>query len=276
MFEELSNILRDRVSPEVGSGVAELVSALEKHNAVMYKDRINNLAMDANNRESITLADEAISIVYSQANALLQQMHLELDVEAIQMSRLALILDALLFDKSDDDDEISRIIEEGEDSVDVFCEILAVKLNLQPEHLMDIVIGVPEECIAAIEEKITKNLSHSDEAVDGVEAIARLLNRHQDLVGASTIGMESYSDSNAVVGIDPMVVIERRKDELLKLSPEDLADQLISIAILADVSLDTLQAEVMLYVEMIIHDPFAVQKAYKRTVSRMAGLRNVS
>lgn len=276
MFEELSNILRDRVSPEVGSGVAELVSALEKHHAVMYKDRINNLAMDANNRESITLADEAISIVYSQVNALLQQMHLELDVEAIQMSRLALILDALLFDKSDDDDEISRIIEEGEDSVDVFCEILAVKLNLQPEHLMDIVIGVPEECIAAIEEKISKNLSHSDEAVNGVEAIVKMLNRHQDLVGTSTIGMESYSDSNAVVGIDPMVVIERRKDELLKLSPEDLADQLISIAILADVSIDALQAEVMLYVEMIIHDPFAVQKAYKRTVSRMAGLRNAT
>ncbi|MCY1280911.1 hypothetical protein D9M68_19810 [compost metagenome] len=276
MFEELSNILKDRVSPEVGSGIAELVRALEKHNATMYKDRINQLAMNANNIDHIILADEAIAIVYGQINALLQQMHLELDVDNIQMSRLATILEALLFEKSDDDDEISRILEEGEDSVDVFCEILAVKLNTQPETFMDIIIGVPEEVIAAIEDKITKNLGTSDEAVEGLEGIVQMMNRHSALTSGTTIGMESLNASINVVGVDPMTIIEQRKAELLELIPEDLADQVLSIVILAGVAEDEFLSETMTYIEMMLHDPFAVQKAYKRTVSRIAGLRNAT
>jgi hypothetical protein len=192
------------------------------------------------------------------------------------MSRLASILEALLFDKSDDDDAISRIIDEGGDSVDMFCEILAVKMNLQPEAIMDAILGIPVEVIIAIEAKITKNLSTSDEAVDGLEAIVQMVNKHNALATVTTIGMESLNAGIDVVDLDPMTVIEQRKDELTKLPPEDLADHLLSIVILAGVTEDEILSETMTYVEMMLHDPFAVQAAYKRTVQRVAGLRNAT
>lgn len=275
MFDELSTILRDRVSPEVLSGMAELTQALEKHQAVMYKDRINQLMMDGNNKEQITLADEAIAIVFGQVNALLQQMHLTLDVDNIQLSKLARILDALLFTPSDDDQQIADIIEQSSDSVDAFCEILALRLNAEPEEYMDVVLSVPEETITTISEVITKNLSYQDNAVDGVEDIVKLMNRHQGLIGdAVTVGMESLQASSEVVGIDPETLIEQKKELLLQAEPKDLVDQLMSIVILSGIELDELQAEVMTYVESIVHDPLTIQKAYKHLVSRMAALRS--
>lgn len=274
MFDELSDILRNRVSPEVMSGIAELVVALDKHNAFLYKDRINQLVMSANNHESLTLHDEAISIVFSQVNALLQQMRLVIDVENLRLSRLAQVLEALLFNPSDDDDEIARIIDQGEDPVDVLCDILAIKMNDIPESFMDIILDVPIECIAAIEEKIHQNLRPTEEAVDGLQEITRLLNQHSEMAGVPTIGLESLKEGNSSE-IDPAIIIEQRRSVLVTLNPVELADQLISIVLLSGVELDELQEEVMVYVESVIHDPFDIQKAYKRVVSRVSDLRNV-
>lgn len=273
MFDELSDILRDRVSPEVLSGISELTHALEKHDAVMYKDRINQLKMDANNKDQIILADEAIAIIYGQVNALLQQMHLELDVDNIAVARLAAILEALVFEPSDDDDELERIIEEGEDSVDTLLEILAVKINCLPEEIMDVVHGVPEACIEAIANKLRANLLGSEKPIEGLQDTVRLLNQHAELTAVTMIGMESLQNSADMVGTDPMLLLEQYREKMLSLEPSAMADQVISIVLLSGVGVDELQDEVMSYIEMITHDPFVVQKAYKHTVNRVAELR---
>jgi len=273
MFDELSDILRNRVSPEVLSGISELTLALEKHDAVMYKDRINQLAMDANNKDQITLHDEAIAIVYGQINALLQQMHLVIDVDNLQMSRLARILEALVFEPSDDDDELVRIIEESEDSVDALVEILAVKLICQPEEIMDVIHVVPEETITAIGEKLQVNLRGSERATEGLQETVKLLNQHAGLTIDTTVGMESLQQSTELVGTDPMVLLEQHREKMLALEPAQMADQVISIVLLSGVGVDELLDEVMSYIEMITHDPFVVQKAYKHTVNRVAELR---
>ena len=273
MFDELSDILRNRVSPEVLSGITELTLALEKHDAVMYKDRINQLAMDANNKDQITLHDEAIAIVYGQINALIQQMHLVIDVDNLQMSRLARILEALVFEPSDDDDELVRIIEESEDSVDALVEILAVKLICQPEEIMDVIHVVPEETITAIGEKLQVNLRGSERATEGLQETVKLLNQHAGLTIDTTVGMESLQQSTELVGTDPMVLLEQHREKMLALEPAQMADQVISIVLLSGVGVDELLDEVMSYIEMITHDPFVVQKAYKHTVNRVAELR---
>ena len=273
MFDELSDILRNRVSPEVLSGISELTLALEKHDAVMYKDRINQLAMDANNKDQITLHDEAIAIVYGQINALLQQMHLVIDVDNLQMSRLARILEALVFEPSDDDDELVRIIEESEDSVDALVEILAVKLICQPEEIMDVIHVVPEETITAIGEKLQVNLRGSERATEGLQETVKLLNQHAGLTIDTTVGMESLQQSTELVGTDPMVLLEQHREKMLALEPAQMADQVISIVLISGVGVDELLDEVMSYIEMITHDPFVVQKAYKHTVNRVAELR---
>lgn len=273
MFEELSDILRNRVSPEIESGMASLSMVLERHHAVMFKDRIIQLRMDANNHESITITDEAIGIVYGQINALLQQMHLSLAVDSVNMEKLAQILEALLFEPSDDDATIATIIGNGDGGTDVLCDILSLRLGVAPEELIDVIVAVPPECIEVISERIEKNLSYGIEAMDGVQQIVQLVSKHQGLVGDSTtLGMESLNEG-PVTGIDPQIVLEQNRERLLKLEPHELVDQIISICLLAGVQTSRLVADAMEYVEVILHDPFAIQKAYKHAIVRVSKLK---
>ncbi|MNJ75415.1 hypothetical protein D3C77_725100 [compost metagenome] len=56
------------------------------------------------------------------------------------------------------------------------------------------------------------------------------------------------------------------------MQPEELADNLLSIAIVAKTPNDALQDEVMFFTENIVQDPFVVQKAYKRVNKRLGEL----
>jgi hypothetical protein len=99
-----------------------------------------------------------------------------------------------------------------------------------------------------------------------------LLNKHQALVGEKlTVGMESLG-AGMGVGVSAEELVNQSRSRLADLPPEDLADQLLSIAIIAKTPREALQDEVMFFAENIVHDPFMVQKAYKRVTKRLAEL----
>lgn len=272
MFQELSDILQDTVHPAIYSGMVSLSAALEKHQAVQYKERIIQLRMDANNREPITLADEAISIVYDQVRALTQQMKIELDLDILSMDKLSMILECLVFAPSDNDSEYLAALDAGEDSEETLQEVLAIYMQCDAVELMEYVTGCDGAVIVAIREVVEKNLSYLEKAEEGVQDAVQLLNQHQVLVGEKlTVGMESLQ-SGTEVGASAEELVRQSQGRLAELPPEELADQLLSIAIMAKTPRDALQDEVMFFTENIIHDPFMVQKAYKRVNKRLTEL----
>lgn len=272
MFQELSDLLLDNVHPAIYSGMVSLTRALEKHQAVQYKERIIQLRMDANNREPLTLRDEAISIVYDQVRALTQQMKIELELDTLNMDKLAMMLECLVFSPSDNDSEYLAALEAGEDSVDILQEILAIYMQCDSIELMEYVLACDGAVITTIREVVERNLGYLEKAVDGVQSAVTLLNKHQALVGEKlTVGMESLQ-GGLEVGCSAEELVNQSKSRLVDLGPEDLADQLLSIAIVAKTPRDALQDEVMFFAENIIHDPFMIQKAYKRVSKRLTEL----
>lgn len=272
MFQELSDILLDNVHPAIFSGMVSLTRALEKHQAVVYKERIIQLRMDANNREPITLADEAISIVYDQVRALTQQMKIELELDNLSMDKLSMILECLTFTPSDNDSEYLAALDAGEDSAETLQEILGIFMQCEGVELMEYVIGCDGATIDVIREVVEKNLSYREQAAEGVQDAVQLLNQHQTLVGEKlTVGMESLQAGTSV-GASAEELVKQASERLVDLPPEDLADQLLSIAIVAKTPRDALKDEVMFFTENIIHDPFMIQKAYKRVNKRLSEL----
>lgn len=272
MFQELSDILLDNVHPAVYGGMVSLTRALEKHQAVVYKERIIQLRMDANNRETITLCDEAISIVYDQVRALTQQMKIELELDTLNMDKLSMILECLVFAPSDNDSEYLAAINAGEDALETFQEVVAIYMQCDALELMEYIISCDAQVILTIRDVVERNLSYTEYAVDGVQETVRLLAKHQELVGGTlTVGMESLRNGGEV-GCEAEELVRQSQSRLADLGPEDLIDQLLSIAIVAKTPRDALQDEVMFFTENIIQDPFTVQKAYKRLNKRLSEL----
>lgn len=272
MFEELSDILKGRVDPAVWTGINAIATALEKHNATTWQERIIILRMDANNHDMTSVVEEAQHIIYDQVRALLQQMQIGLELDTLPMEKLALIIEALVFSPNDFDGEALAALEAGEDTLEAFCDVLAIYLNVQPEELMEYVHEVSADCIAAITEKLRQNLSYQDVAVEGVAATIKLLHRHQDLMGEKTsVGLESLH-SGVEPGGDMTTMVESVKDRLSTCEPAALADELLSLAILAKTPYDALEDEVMHFVEGIMDDPFTVQTAYKRVRMRLGSM----
>lgn len=272
MFEELSDILKGRVDPAVWVGINAITSALEKHSATVWQERIITLRMDANNREMGTVVEEALHIIYDQVRALLQQMQITLELDTLSMDRLAMILEALVFTPNDLDSEALAALEAGEDTVEAFCDVLGIYLNLVPEELMEYVIDVSNQAILAIQEKLGQNLSYREETGEGVAETVRLLNRHQLLVGDTlTVGMESLNQGTAP-GADMTSMVLANRGRLVDLAPDALADELLSLAILSKTPYDALEDEVMHFIEGILNDPFTIQRAFKRIRSRLGEL----
>jgi len=272
MFEELSDILKGRVDPAVWTGINAIAVALEKHNANQWQERIIVLRMDANNHDMASAVEKAQHIIYDQVRALLQQMQITLELDTLDMDRLALILEALVFAPSDMDDEMLAAIKAGEDTIETFTDVLAIYLNVIPEELMEYIIDVSNQTLLAIQEKLEQNLSYHVSAVEGVAETVRLLNRHQQLMGVTlSVGMESLN-SGTEPGADMTTMVQSVKERLSSAEPEALVDELLSLAILAKTPYDALEDEVMHFVEGIQHDPFMVQRAYKRVRSRIGAL----
>ncbi|MNP73496.1 hypothetical protein D3C76_1702160 [compost metagenome] len=74
------------------------------------------------------------------------------------------------------------------------------------------------------------------------------------------------------MGASAEELVNQARERLADLPPEDLADQLRSIAIVAKTPRDALQDEVMFFAENIVQDPFHIQKAYKRVSKRLSEL----
>jgi len=276
MFEELSEIVKDRIDPAAWMGILTIATALEKHQATLWKEHIFHLGMDANQHDPASLADEARRIIYVQVRALLEQMQITLDIDALPMATLAAIIEALLFNPSDDDRDIAAVLEAGEEGVDVLCDILAIQLNCLPEELMEFVLEVSSATILAIHDRVNRNLEYSTESVEGVQDTTRLINHHQTIVGTQlTIGMESLQGGTAV-GVAPLAVLAANSDRLLSATPERMADELISIALLAKTPRDALEDEVMHLTESMVDDPFVVMGVLKQVVKRLKELPEVT
>lgn len=272
MFQDLADILLNKVHPAIYDGVLSITQALEKHQAVRYKELIIQLRMDANQQDQQIITDKAIHIVYDQVRALLQQMRLELDLDVLPMDKLAMMLECLVFEQGDNDPEYLAALDAGEDTLETMAEIFAVYLQCDSIELMEYVTQVSGDTLLAVREKVEQNLSHNTEVFENVQETVQLVNGLQRLVGEKiTVGMESLQ-SGIEVGASAEEMVKQLAPRLSEMKPDELADNLLSIAILAKTPRDALLDETMFFAENLIHDPFDVQKAYKRAKSRIAEL----
>lgn len=269
MFQELSDILSNRVSPEVMTGISAVCQALEKHKAVQYKEQITFLRMEANNYDPQTLVDRAVGMLFNQVHALFQVMNIKLDVDSMTYDKLAMVIEGLLFEPSDFDQDILDTIDAGEDSIEIFTEVLAITTGSIAEELMEFIIDVPMESILAIEAICQRNVDNNQRAVDGVQETVQIMNKHQNLVGlAPTIGMESLK--MGVQFNDAHIMLENHRNQLLDAKPSEVADHLISIALHVKTPPEAIYDEVMHYIESMYDDIHVTQLIHKGVKARLA------
>lgn len=276
MFDEIATLLQDRVDPLVWEGLMDLTRGLEQHQAILYKEQLHHMIMDANNIDTTALVDRAIAIIYGQVTALLRQMQIELDLDQVTHQSLAAILTALVFAPNDQDEYALAAVQQGDDPLELLAEVLSVYTGVDAIEYLPVITSVSLATIQSIEAKLQRNLSYVEESQAGVREAVVLLNQQQQLVGTTmTLGMESLH-AGVPVGTDATTLVEQHRDVLVTLPADTLADALLSIAILAKVPYDALEDEVMHFVESIVDDPVAIQKTYKRLRERISTLKDMS
>ncbi|MNY25260.1 hypothetical protein D3C86_1590310 [compost metagenome] len=227
--------------------------------------------MVANEHDPQTLVDRAIGIIYTQVKALLQQMTIVIDVDAMRYDMLAEVLDVLHFKPSDMDEDLLAIVEAGEDSLETFTDIVAFLTNRVPEELMEFIHSVPMEVIEVIRNTLQQNIDNVQSATAGATDVVHVVNKHQGLVGmVTTVGMESLN--NGVVYSDATTLLNEHRERLLSSTPEKVADDLISIALHVKTPNDALQDEVMFYVDTMYDDIFTTQQIFKHVRARLKQL----
>lgn len=271
MYQDLHDILSISVGTETMQSVGTLTRVLDKYKATLYQDSITKLRMSCEDMDMSTLGDAAIAVVYTQVTALLQSMQIVIDYDTLSIDKLASILECLLFEPSDNDSEFLAALDASEDALDALHEILAVHAGTDAVEYMECVVGVSADAIMTIRDTIERNLGYVEKAVEGIGQAVRDAAKHQAQFGKTTVGMEALQ-AGVEPGIEVQELINARREMLVDLSPEDLAEQIISIAIVAGTPYDAMKDEAMFFLEDLLMDPFLVQKAYKRVVSRLAAL----
>jgi len=276
MFDEIATLLQDRVDPVVWEGLLDLTRALEQHQAILYKEQLHHLIMDANNLDTTALVDRVIAIIYGQVTALLGQMKIELDLDQVTHQTLAAILNALTFAPNDQDEYALSALQQGDDPLEILAEVVSVYTGADPIEYLPVITSVAMTTLQSIESTLQRNLSYNEESQSGVQEAVLLLNRQQQLIGtALTVGMESLQ-AGVPIGTDTTTMVEQHREILVTMSADTLADALLSIALLGNIPHDALEDEVMHFVESIVDDPLGIQKTYKRLKVRLSALKDAT
>lgn len=273
MFEDLKLIVEGRTEPTLYAGIAALEAALEKHNASGWKELITNLVTTGDSDDGSTVVEHAVGILYMQVEALFQQMKIVLNLESITITKLADIVEALLFEPSDLDGQILAAVEASDDSVDAFVNALGIKLNLLPEEVMEYVESVSEHTIEALKAVLSRSTDQSEYADPEMKAVLGLLNQYQTLSGPgqASLGMEALT-SGMPVGTPMELMVEHYNGRIDPSQYESTIDQLISLAIMAKTPKDALEDEVLHFMEQFYPDLFDFQKARKVLLQRLKSL----
>jgi hypothetical protein len=269
MYDDLAQVLNGRTSPELYSGIDSICNALEKHKATGWKDLITRLMID-NEDDSTTLVDRAVGIVYMQVEALFKQMNIKLDLDVMNMTVLANVIEALAFEPSDFDGEILAALQASDDSVDALCNALAIKLNVPVESTIEYVLGVSDATIIQLTSVVQRSSENEEFLPENLEEILGNVNKHQTMVTTGkTLGMEALA-AGVRCGTHMPVMVEYYKQELDPASPETIVDNLLSLALVAGIPKDAIEDEVVFFLEQIYPEIFEFQRARKFLVRRLA------
>lgn len=276
MFDDLKLIIDGRTEPTLHAGIAALEAALEKHHATGWKELITNLVVTGDSDDGSTIVERAVGILYMQVEALLQQMHIKLELETLTITKLADIVEALLFEPSDLDGQILAAVEASDDSVDALVNALGIKLNLLPEEVMEYVLSVSEDTIEAMKAVLSRSVNQEEYGDPDLKAVLGLLNQYQTLSGPgqANLGMEALTSGMAVgTSMELMVEHYNGQGRIDPTQYESTIDQLISLAILAKTPKDALEDEVLHFMEQFYPDLFDFQKVRKVLLQRLSAMR---
>lgn len=273
MYEDLSRLLEGRVDPVYWTALCALVAALEKHEAVLWKDQITHLVTNGDNLDYAVLTDQAVAILYAQVEVLVQQMRITLDLSNLRPAMLADMLEALAFRPSDLDAELLAAVQAADDSVEAICNIFGVKLNQAPEYFMEYVLAVSDLTIQQIVTVLQRQVEQAEYSEYDVRAILGQLNKHQALVpGNVTAAMESLG-AGVPVGTQMQVLVDTHNDRLTGGNIEGSVDDLISLAVMANTNMEALHDEVGFFLDQLYPEIFERQKAEKHLNKRLEALK---
>lgn len=272
MFEDLMAVVQNRVDPSMMDGITSLIQAFDLHKCTLYKDQVTFLKMEGDSGDAGLIVDKVIGILYTQAEALLQQMKIRLNLDEIRIGVLAEIVEALYFVPGDLDGQILAICLGTEDSVDALIEILALKTNKAPEQFMEYVVSVSPFTIGVIQNLTNESVEAQKNSEIDVVSILGKLNKHQTMVGATvTAAMESLGAGTGV-GVSMQTLVDQNLEKLQKGTPQETADHLLSLAIMANTEPDAIEDEVCFFLEQIYDDIVDMQKARRHLMTRIGGL----
>lgn len=272
MFEDLMAVVQNRVDPSMMDGITALVEAFELHKCTLYKDQVTFLKMEGDSGDAGLITDKVIGILYTQAEALLQQMKIRLNLDDIRIGLLAEIIEALYFVPGDLDGQILAICQGTEDSVEALLEILALKTNKTPEQFMEYVVSVSPFTIAVIQNLTNESVEAQQNADIDIVSVLGKLNKHQSMVGVTvTAAMESLGAGTGV-GVSMQTLVDQNLEKLQTGTPQETADHLLSLAIMANTEPDAIEDEVCFFLEQLYDDIVDMQKARRHLMTRLGGL----
>lgn len=269
MLQEFLQLIEHHVDPSTKDSLLGLTQALEKHGAVLYKDHLYDLFTMTNEIDRGELADRARIIIYAQVNVLLSQMRIVIDTDQLSIDDITDILNALVLEPSDYDQEALDAINQSEDDIEALSEMLSVFTTKETVEYMPVILSVDNHTIEAISKKLETNLSYSIEGISSLNETIQAMHRHQALVGDKpTVAMEMLHNGYPV-HTSHRVILGKDIAELLSLSPERIADELISAVIMSGVDKEAVCDEVSHLIESYIDDITLLQKTHMRSKERL-------
>jgi hypothetical protein len=269
MLQEFLQLIEHHVDPSTKDSLLGLTQALEKHGAVLYKDHLYDLFTMANEIDRGELADRARIIIYAQVNVLLSQMRIVIDTDQLSIDDITDILNTLVLEPSDYDQEALDAINQSEDDIEALSEMLSVFTTKETVEYMPVIMSVDNHTIEAISKKLETNLSYSIEGISSLNETIQAMHRHQALVGDKpTVAMEMLHNGYPV-HTSHRVILGKDIAELLSLSPERIADELISAVIMSGVDKEAVCDEVSHLIESYIDDITLLQKTHMRSKERL-------
>ncbi len=149
----MRSILEHKVSPELLEVLVSITELLSSKGFVQHITSIDNYKMNFANQDPLTVVDDILNITSDSIDQCLKLFEVKV-VDDTPLSVLYYILDTLFnFQATENFEEIENIIEGGEDTKEVFIEIMTLTTPFEAEDLYIYITSVSKALIESIHEQ---------------------------------------------------------------------------------------------------------------------------
>lgn len=274
MYEELGRLIEGRATDELSDMLMSLDATLVKAGFAMHREELDLLIGSESSIEGDSLLQSIVSILRVAADTVLKVFEITV-TEDIPLNQLtSLIATVAFYDSGDLDNAIDAAIKIGEPSDDTLREILGLTTEFSSEDYLPYITTVSDNLIVKIEQLISESQSTSLSHSEIVDAFVDLRNKAARAEIISEFATTVQNDS-IPSGVSLENLYELYTPHLLDVSVEQAVDDLLYLALISDISTESLVDETAFFIEDLYQSVEQNQQANLVLRKRLVSLENL-